>query len=110
MPDLRSLLTEYVGLSRAGQCETARALEDGGFSRAAAHASAEIGNLVDFNAQQIKRLVQEIGETRPRANTMAPALDVVAVRPAGGAGAALAPHPRRPARAPAALQRGPARH
>ena len=27
MADLRSILTEYVGLSRAGQCETARALE-----------------------------------------------------------------------------------
>src|SRR2546428_13369704 len=86
MPDLRSLLTEYVGLSRAGQCETARALEDGGFSRAAAQASVEIGNLVDFNAQQIKRLVQEIGETRARANTMALALDVGAGRAAGGGG------------------------
>ncbi len=98
MADLRSILTEYVGLSRAGQCETARALEDGGFSRAAAHASVEIGNLVDFNAQQIKRLVQEIGETRARANTMALALDVVAVALASGAGLVLARLLRRDAR------------
>src|SRR2546428_8541355 len=71
MADLRSILTEYVGLSRAGQCETARELEEGGFSRVAAQASVEFGTLVDFNAQQIKRLVQEIGETRARAHTMA---------------------------------------
>src|SRR2546428_13879183 len=109
MPDLRSLLTEYVGLSRAGQCETARALEDGCFSRAAAHASVEIGNLVDFNAQQIKRLVQEIGETRARANTMALALDVVAVALASGAGLVLARLPRRGARRPAGYRGGSAR-
>ncbi len=98
MADLRSILTEYVGLSRAGQCETARALEEGGFSRAAAQASVEFGNLVDFNAQQIKRLVQEIGETRARANTMALALDVVAVTLASGAGLVLARLLRRNAR------------
>ncbi|TMB59306.1 MAG: HAMP domain-containing histidine kinase [Deltaproteobacteria bacterium] len=98
MADLRSILTEYVGLSRAGQCETARALEEGGFSRAAAQASVEFGNLVDFNAQQIERLVQEIGETRARANTMALALDVVAVTLASGAGLVLARLLRRDAR------------
>ena len=98
MADLRSILTEYVGLSRAGQCETARALEEGGFSRAAAQASVELGNLVDFNAQQIERLVQEIGETRARANTMALALDVVAVALASGAGLVLARLLRRDAR------------
>src|SRR3989442_8374211 len=98
MADLRRILTEYVGLFRAGQCETAGEVEEGSFSRAAAQASVEFGNLVDFNAQQIKRLVQEIGETRARANTMALALDVVAVTLASGAGLALARLLRRDAR------------
>src|SRR5213076_729451 len=64
--DLRSILTEYVGLLRTGQCETARELEEGGFSRAAAQASVAFGNLIDFNARQIERLVREIGEIRSR--------------------------------------------
>src|SRR3989442_14263475 len=91
MADLRRILTEYVGLFRAGQCETAGEVEEGSFSRAAAQASVEFGNLVDFNAQQIKRLVQEIGETRARANMMALALDGGGVPLAGGAGGGLAP-------------------
>src|SRR5438093_13212938 len=89
MADLRSIVTEYVGLFRAGQCETARELEEGGVSRAAAQASVEFGNLVDFNAQQIKRLVQEIGDTRSRANTVALVLDLLAITLAGGAGLVL---------------------
>src|SRR2546426_8413550 len=107
MADLRSILTEYVGLSRAGQCETARELEEGGFSRVAAQTSVEFGTLVDFNAQQIKRLVQEIGETRARANTMALALDVVAVALANRARVVLAPLLRRDARLQAGNRRGP---
>ena len=98
MADLRSILTEYVGLFRAGQCETARELEEGGVSRAAAQASVEFGNLVDFNAQQIKRLVQEIGDTRSRANTVALVLDLLAITLAGGAGLVLARIFRRNAR------------
>src|SRR5207249_9289367 len=98
MADLRSILTEYVGLFRAGQCETARELEEGGVSRAVAQASVEFGNLVDFNAQQIKRLVQEIGDTRSRANTVALVLDLLAVTLAGGAGLVLARIFRRNAR------------
>src|SRR2546428_7727183 len=79
MADLRSILTEYVGLLRAGQCETARELEEGDFSRAAARASVEFGNLVAFNAQQIKRLGQEIHDTRSHPHTVALAHDLLAV-------------------------------
>src|SRR5207244_9004266 len=67
-------------------------------SRAAAQASVEFGNLVDFNAQQIKRLVQEIGDTRSRANTVALVLDLLAITLAGGAGLVLARIFRRNAR------------
>src|SRR2546427_3508488 len=87
---LRSILTEYVGLLRTGQCETARELEEGGFSRAAAQASVALGNLIDFNARQIERLVREIGETRSRTDTVALALDLLAVTVAGGGGVLLA--------------------
>src|SRR2546428_12848982 len=52
MADLRSILTQYVGLLRAGQCETARELEEGGFSRVAAQGTAEFGNLVHLNPRQ----------------------------------------------------------
>ena len=88
--DLRSILTEYVGLLRTGQCETARELEEGGFSRAAAQASVAFGNLIDFNARQIERLVREIGEIRSRTDTVALALDLLAVTVAGGVGFMLA--------------------
>src|SRR2546427_8940204 len=71
MADLRSILTEYVGLLRAGQCETARELEEGDFSRAAARASIEFGNLVAFKAQQVKPLGQEVPDTRSRRHTEA---------------------------------------
>src|SRR5919197_1786640 len=98
MADLRGILTEYVGLLRAGRCETARELEEGGFSQAAARASVEFGTLVDFNAEQIKRLVQQIGNTRSRANRMALALDLLAVALASGAGLVLALLFRRNAR------------
>src|SRR3989442_556090 len=98
MADLRRILTEYVGLFRAGQCETAGEVEEGSFSRAAAQASVEFGNLVDFNAQQIERLVQEIAETRARANTMALAVDVVAGTLPSGAGVVLPRLRRRGAR------------
>src|SRR2546428_2192845 len=84
MADLRSILTEYVGWLRTGQCETARELEEGGFSRAAAQASVALGNLIDFNARQIERLVREIGETRSRTHTVAPAPHLLAATGAGG--------------------------
>src|SRR5438093_2975737 len=98
MADLRSIVTEYVGLFRAGQCETARELEEGCVSGPAGQASVEVGNLVDFNAQQINRLAQEIGDTRSRANTVALVLDLLAITLAGGAGLVLARIFRRNAR------------
>ncbi|HUE30781.1 MAG TPA: HAMP domain-containing sensor histidine kinase, partial [Verrucomicrobiae bacterium] len=94
----RSILTEYVGLLRAGRCDPARALEEEGLSRAAAQASVEFGEVVAFNTEQIQRLVQEIDDTRARANMVALVLDLTAVTVAGGAGLVLARFFRRSAR------------